>query len=294
MRSMTRIFPLLALVAALSSAADERPVIRVNFIFHGNTCSNYGATRTSEAERFGQDVARTFESYFPFAHWQTNGTKQPGEKPEATLTVQFRAKDERVGPHSGKAYYLDYFRDVQMNGANTSDRDMSTYIGGKEPLYEWDSFERPCGQDPKFTQKLTTRIENDIKIFRPEWMADFLRYVPIGKEVPNPDEEHPLAVTLPLHWKPLHAGTTSQLELNVGGDTKAVLKPIGIHDIHQNDPLICATVVSLRDAAAVTKDTIRTMLQNARSNAYIRLFMVGYELRRDTPNFQPVGIQVVP
>lgn len=284
-----RAIALFALLGAVVPAsADERPVVRVHFVFHANTCDRYGATRNAEAERFAQLVARAFANEFQFVVWRTPATQVQGETEEATLTVQFRAQDEKSGPHKGLAFYIDYFRDVEMNGSKIPDRYMSSYIGEKTALYTVHEFARPCGEDPNFTDRLRTRVESDIRVFRQDWMDNFLRYVPIAKAVPDADDAHDNAVTLGVRWKPLHAGVKSLLELNVGGDVKALLNPIDIHNADHEDPLICARVASLKDAASVTRAMIQAALQSYRSNKYIRLFMIDYELNRDTHNFRPV------
>lgn len=288
MRVNMRTLALFVLLGTVMAAADERPVVRVYFKFHANTCNRYGNARNAEAERFAQIVARAFANEFQFVVWRTPATLAHGESPEAELTVQFRAQDVKSGPHRGVAYFIDYFRDVEMNGSKVSDRAMSAYIGKKAPLYESDSFDRPCGEDPNFTDLLAKRIADDIRVFRRDWMDNFLRYVPIAKAVPVPDDDHDKAVTLGLRWKPLHAGVKSQLELNIGGDAKVLLHSIAIHNANQDDPLICAKVASLKDAGNVTRAVIRTALQSYRGNRYIRLFMVDYELNRDTHNFRPV------
>jgi hypothetical protein len=297
MRSMSRALMLVFLsgaavsAAALSSATDERPIVLVDFAFYRNTCSRYGATRKAEAERFAQVVAGEFADEFQFAIWRTNATLLRGETAEATLTVQFRAHDEQSGHRRGVAYYIDYFRDVDMNEVRIPDRDMSRYIRDNTPLYEWDSYARPCGVDANFTNLLKTRIDKDISDFRDELMKSFLSYVPIAKELPGADDVHDGAVTLAVHWKPLHAGLKSEMELNVGGDVKASLSSIAIHDPNHDNPLTCAHVMSLKDAASVTRTVIKTVLPSYRANKYIRLFMTHYELKRDTHNYHVIVMQ---
>jgi hypothetical protein len=293
MTSIARGLALLVLlsIAVVATAADERPVVLVNFVFEGSTCSRYGATRNGEAERFAQVVATAFANEYQFAIWRTKATIQPGEIKEATLTVQLRARDEQSGVKRGVAYYIDYFRDVSMNDSQIADRAMSTYIGKKDPLYKWDSLARPCGEDANFTKRLRTRVEEDIAVFRKSWMDNFLRYVPIAKAVPGPDADHAKAVTLPVRWKPLHAGTRSQMELNVGGDVKAFIHSIAIHNASHDDPFICANVGSLKDAADVTLDRLKELLGLYKANQYVRLFITDYELARDTHNFRPVIVQ---
>lgn len=291
MRAIAHVLTLLVLFGAtVPSSADERPIVLVNFTFNGNTCSRYGATRIAEGERFAQVVARAFANEFQFAVWRTKATLLRGETAEATLTVELRAEDEQRGRKRGVAYYVDYFRDAEMNGVKITNREMSSYIGKKAALYDWDSFARPCGEDLNFTTLLAARINDDIGVFRKAWIDNFLRYVPIAKVVPDVDDDHDDAVKLGVHWKPLHAGAKSQMELNIGGDVKAFLNPIAIHDADHDDPFICARVMSLKDANGVTGALIRSVLQSYRANKYVRLFMTEYELNRDTHNFHPVVI----
>lgn len=278
---------LLSFALPTSLSADGRPVVQLVFTFHANTCSNYGHARSDHAEQLARVVAARFGDEFQFVQWRTEKTLD-GATPVSTLTVQLRAQDVRSGRQRGVAYYIDYFRDIEINGVKIAaiERPM-TYLGSKDALYEWDDPDRPC-EDTEFTKKLTVRINDDIRVFRQVIIDNFLRFVPLAQQVPDPDDKHQKALRLGLRYKPLHTGMKSILELNVGGDVKASLNPVTVHDERDRDPFMCARVATFKDYADPTDEQLKNAIASYKGNKYIRLFMTYYELNRNSHLWQPV------